>query len=826
MNRFAIAFAALLACAALAGADAQDLPSLDGISPAGPVLRQTTGGAQPTPATPVGAAAATAATATAAAGAHANAAVPPASAAVATTAPPQPPAEPAPAALDLEQRWTERGVLPPRLGGDLTRRAVPATRPLSAAYRLRSGDMVRVVAWGGNPVNESVPVAPNGDLAVPNFGMVPVAGLTQAEAQARVLELVRSQFRQGGAVVAVEQPSAQAVTVVGEVAAPGYLTLPPGGTVLEALAAAGGVLPRGSLRAIRIAGDGGQAEVDLYRIAVDGDAAALAPLPPGALVFVPLAGPQVQVFGAVRRPAGVELKPGQDLAEALRLAGGLTPDADPGAIRLLREQADGQALRQLAAAELAGLAVADGDRLLAVVRRDLGGARGGITVRGAVRSPGIYPMRPGLTLDQAIALAGGLLPGADPRTLIVRRLLSEPHRVEQAGLPMLIHHDLLVAPPGGTPLQALDELDIALVAAPNAEVYGVSISGAVARPGSFPFSPGLTLRDLVLLAGGVLPTAQIDHIDLVRSYLDAEGQRTAERLTIDLRPILREDRAGPALQTGDAVVIRAIADARVRVLLEGEFRNTGSFTVPAGTTIGQVVAMAGGPSPEAFVRGARYFRQQEALVAQEFIADLVRRSETSLEITKRSATDAPDDEARTDIARDIARHEGELAQLRRATATGRVAGIDFARILAGDAAADQVLQDGDRLSMPPRPGTVRVLGEIMVPGSLVLAEGLSVKDVVRRSGGYTRQADQEAVFVVRADGSVVASAQGDTLSWDHERRRWARTSLASLKLLEGDAVIIPADVRYKESTTRVFRDWSQIMFQIAATVGTIAVVGN
>jgi hypothetical protein len=106
------------------------------------------------------------------------------------------------------------------------------------------------------------------------------------------------------------------------------------------------------------------------------------------------------------------------------------------------------------------------------------------------------------------------------------------------------------------------------------------------------------------------------------------------------------------------------------------------------------------------------------------------------------------------------------------------------------------------------------------------AEDDEAKDVIKRSGGLTHQADEDAVFVGRADGSVIATAQGDTLAWDHERRRLTRTSLSGLKLLEGDAVIIPADVRYLDSNRRIVRDWTQIMFQVAATVGTIAVIAK
>lgn len=725
----------------------------------------------------------------------------------------------------LIRRWNERAALPPRLAANLFARSAPTIRPIAADYRLKPGDVMRIVAWGGQPVNERVPVAPNGDLAVPNFGLVPVSGATVGEAQQRVLELVRSQFRQGGAILAVEQPSAQAVTVAGEVAKPGYLVLPPGGTVLEALSAAGGILPRGSLRSIRITVGKESKELDLYRIAVDGDASALVPLEAGALVFVPLSGPQVQVFGAVQRMSGIELRLKETLGEALRLAGGLSAEADPATLRLLREGAHGQVLSQMPVEELAALTAQDGDRILVSLRRDLAGASGGVTVRGAVRSPGVYPMRPGLTLDQTIAEAGGLLPIADAGRIRVQRLLAEPQSVVVDGVPTTVHHATLVAPPGASSLAALDEIIVPERPKPNPSRSGVSISGSVGKPGVYAFTPGMTIRDLVLTADGLLPGAQVDRVDLVRSSLGSDGARTAQTIPIDLRPVLEGKDQGMGLQSGDAVIIRSTSDARVRVSLSGHFRNTGVFTVPSGTTLGQLVALAGGIEPEAFPRGAKVFRVQEAEAAKQFINDLIRRAEVALAISNRASIEA-DEEAKDEASRNIARQEADLAQLRKSTATGRMAGIDLEGILAKRDGADIVLQDGDKVELPAKPGTVRILGEIMMPCSQVFAEGLSARELIRRSGGFTRQADQDSVFVVRADGSVVATAQGDTLAWDYERRRWARASLSSLKLLEGDAVIIPADVRYQDSTRRVVRDWTQIMFQVAATVGTIAVLGQ
>ncbi len=811
MNRFALVLLACSAC--LFAVDAEDLPPL-GFSPL-PLLP----GEVRTDASARSGAAGTAVSAGVSPGSM------PASTGTQTNQGQPKVTAPSPNELVL-RRWTDRTNLLPRLAADLFARSAPAIRPVAADYRLKAGDIARVVAWGGQTINERIPVAPNGDLAVPGFGLVPVAGNTTAEAQARVLELVRSQFKNGGVVIAIEQPAAQAVTVVGEVASPGYLTLPPGGTVLEALAAAGGVLPRGSLRTIRIAANGKQTECDLYRIAVEGDVDALQPLPAGALVFVPLSGPQVQVFGAVRRMAGIELRPDEQLTEALRLAGGLAADADPTSIRLLREGTGGQELSQVADRDLTNLLVKDGDRLLVTPRRDLAGAAGAITMRSGVRSPGSYPLGTGLTLGRAIALAGGTLPQADGAAIRIQRQLPEPQMILQDGVPTPVYHATLVAPPDDTPLIALDEIIVPDRPKANPGRSGVTISGAVGKPGLYAFTPGMTVRDLVLLADRPLPDAQVDRIDLIRSSLDASGQRTAVTITIDLRPILVGRETGVALQPGDSLIIRTTADARIRVVLKGQFRNTGTFTLPAGSTLGHAVQLAGGVMPEAFARGTKLFRVQEAEVAKQFLAELVRRTETTLAINKRAALDADDDEAKADAARNIARQETELVQLRQASATGRMAGVDLARILSGDAAADQVLQDGDRIELPAKPGSVRILGEVMVPGSLIFTGNLTAKELIRRSGGLSRQADEDAVFVVRADGSVVATAQGDTLAWDHERRRWARTTLSGLKLEEGDAVIIPADVRYQDSNRRIIRDWSQIMFQVAATVGTIAVLGN
>lgn len=737
--------------------------------------------------------------------------------------------DPLAAALALEAEdpdaWLARDHVLPRIGADLIAEE-PLPRPIPPDYRLQPGDVVRVVTWGGTTVNDALAVGPGGNLGVPGFGAVPVAGLTQMAARDLVVELLRSHFRNAGAVLAVERAQELAVTVTGQVTQPGYLPVPGGATMLEALSAAGGVRANGTLRRIRVARPGAEpVEVDLYRVALDGDAAQIVPLAPGSRVHVPLAGPQVQVHGAVRRPGLIEVLPGQDLALALALAGGPAPSADVAALRLLREGPEGQQLHRLAVDDLAGMAVEDGDRLRVDTARALKAARSSVRVAGAVRSPGVHAYRTGLDVADLIAAAGGLLPEADLERAVIRRRLAEPRPIElQPGVTTLVHEDLLTHLSLETELLPLDLLEVPTGAPLEEQRLTVVVQGAVEEPGIYPLTPDMTVADLLRLGDGVTQGAQLEEADLIRVVIDADGRRDVERRPIDLRPIVAGDDRGPRLRNADTLVVRTRTDERVRVVLEGEVLNAGELVLPAGTTLGQAIAIAGGLTERAFPAGARYYRESEAEEAVRQLEDMSRRLDQTIAINRRQLAEATTERGRLVLEQTILKQEQELARIQRAQATGRMSGIDLVAVI--DGAQELVLQDGDRLEVPAHPGTIRVLGEVMVPGSLRFEPGLHVREVIQRSGGVSRQSDEDRVFVVRADGSVVASAAFTGTHWDPERRKWVRTNLSRLELLEGDTVIVPPDLRFQVSGMELAKDWSQILFQIATAAGTVAVLAQ
>ena len=732
----------------------------------------------------------------------------------------------------VEELWRDRRFALPRLSAALLSRD-PVHQPVvSADYQLRPGDQVRLLAWGGISINVVLPVLPNGSVAIPELGSVPVNGLTIIAAQDRITELLRGQFRLAGAALAIEQAQANAVMISGAVQQPGQTMVPPGGSVIEAIAAAGGLLSRGSVRQIVVHLPGNDTSendpqvIDIYQLLLGGDRSQLRPLPPGSHIHVPLADALVECFGAIGRPAQIELLAETNLAEVLALAGQLLPAADRDYVRLLRESPAGQQLLLVRGDDLAQLPAQDGDRLIIAERGTLQLTRQWIEVEGAVSRPGSVAWFDAMTVADVIAQAGGLLPGADMPHAKIERLLSQPQSIElEGGITGWLYYDVLSAVTSQDQLVAGDRLVIPAAPERDQQLATVLVQGAVVTPGRLPLAVEMTIADAIRLSGGLTDQAQSDQADLVRVIIAEDGSRTVTRRTIDLREVLAGTTPPIHLQHQDTVVVRQRRDQRIRVRLEGEITNQGELVLPVGTTLAEALRIAGGLTPQAFPQGAQLFRQSEADLVQEQLVAMQQRIEQRLRVDQQQLLDASP-EGRLRLERNIVQQEQELARLASARATGRLAGIDMVSLLSGHEPADLGLHDGDRLVIPTQPGTVRVVGEVMVPGSLRHESELTAPMLIKRSGGPTQSADEKRIFVVRADGSVVASAAFQSTAWDAASRKWVRTRLDQLELDEGDTVVVPPDLTYRPSGLELAKDWSQVLFQIATAAGTIAVLAQ
>jgi protein involved in polysaccharide export with SLBB domain len=122
-----------------------------------------------------------------------------------------------------------------------------------------------------------------------------------------------------------------------------------------------------------------------------------------------------------------------------------------------------------------------------------------------------------------------------------------------------------------------------------------------------------------------------------------------------------------------------------------------------------------------------------------------------------------------------------------------------------------VLEDGDRLFIPPVPTSVGVFGSVFNAGSYLRADGLTLADYLRQAGGPKRGADASSTFVLRANGTVVSNLQertwGTGLSGNFER----------MPALPGDTLFVPEELD-KTTFVQYAKDWTQILAQFALGV--------
>jgi hypothetical protein len=118
---------------------------------------------------------------------------------------------------------------------------------------------------------------------------------------------------------------------------------------------------------------------------------------------------------------------------------------------------------------------------------------------------------------------------------------------------------------------------------------------------------------------------------------------------------------------------------------------------------------------------------------------------------------------------------------------------------------DVVLRDGDELGVPKFQQEVTVIGEVQTVTSHLYHPGLSRNDYIALSGGETARADNGRIYVVRADGSVIAN-QGS---------RWFRSTGVTIE--PGDTVVVPLNAEHMPPLP-LWQAVSQILYNVAIAV--------
>ncbi|MDK8463839.1 SLBB domain-containing protein [Marinobacter sp. SS13-12] len=767
---------------------------------------------------------------------------------------------------DNEEQDRKNGGLKPfgydLFAGSPTTFAPVTEIPIPNDYTLGPGDVLRVQLWGKENQQLELPISRDGTISFPQSGPQTIAGLSFDQASQQIKKRVSEQYIGVQASVSLGELRSMRVFVLGEARNAGSYTVSSLSTITNALYVSGGIERTGSLRKIQHKRDGKLiGELDLYDLLLAGDTSGDNRLQPGDVIFIPPVGDRVGIDGEVYRPALYELKNTTNLQELVNLAGGLTPQAYPQLVRIERNNDD--FLRIIAEANLTTrkgrqAKVRPGDHIEVASISDITGQY--VEVKGAATRPGRYAWVPGMRVSSVIrSLDNDLLQEADKRYAAIVRTDPDTDTVSVINLRLR----KALNNPGGENDIRLQEKDQFLIfadegkvsaknsdlndskrqdaprtmdaeedegaeetdysrfsrealfapvlqrlkaqAKPGAPQQTIQVTGPVRYPGEYPLPASRQVADAIYVAGGLIDSASLHTAELARFGVDSDGTGETYIKNLDLQAVMK-GQAVIALQSRDRLLIKSIPEfAQAKTIeLAGEVRYPGEYTVRNGETLRDVIQRAGGLTDNAFPRGAVFtrekLRQREALRLREaeerLQGDLLGVQLEGDDIGGQAAQ-------RTEQVRDL------LEDVQSARPVGRMV-INLADVVSDDAYQAIRLQDGDRLTVPTIPQSVSVFGEVQFPTSHLHTEGLTVDDYLERSGGPTRQADEDRVYVVKADGSVMLP----------EKSRWFGGR--SQQLAPGDTVIVPIDVD-RLNQLELWSNVSQIVYQMALGA---AAVGN
>ena len=405
-----------------------------------------------------------------------------------------------------------------------------------------------------------------------------------------------------------------------------------------------------------------------------------------------------------------------------------------------------------------------------------------VSVLGDVRVPGTYRTSGDIHISDAIHLAGGLTQDAMTSDAQIFRYMPDS---TLKILNVKLDGALQGNPADNIVLTARDRVLVHRNAAATdpATVY---IKGEVARPGRYPLTGDMRVSDLIRAAGGLKQSADSNIADLTHYVWKDDKQVSGQQDEVVLADALTGDLAKDGqLNNGDVLSIRqrpGWEDLGASVTIRGEIVHPGSYGIRPGERLSSVLLRAGGFGPRAYAYGAVLMRSEVQKLEQRSYGELIQRVRQQQAALKLTATSATDPDQRLSAESAFVQWQTTVDNLVNSPPTGRVTIQVSSDIRAwANTSRDVTLRPGDILMIPKRPSYVLVQGQVYGPTAVAYRPGKSARWYLTQAGGTTNMANKRAIFVVRADGTVVGNHSSYWISGDS----------LSVALQPGDMVVAP-----------------------------------
>ncbi len=441
-------------------------------------------------------------------------------------------------------------------------------------------------------------------------------------------------------------------------------------------------------------------------------------------------------------------------------------------------------------------------------------------IAGNVKNPAIYELKGETRLLDLIGMAGGLSGMAFRGRVQVQRTQNSEFRTVFEG-------DLIDVEKNPEKNFLIKDGDLIKVFSVADLKNTVTITGAVQNAGDYGVESGVTrVRDIISMSGGLQYYAS-SQMEITRVKVTQSGPQT-ERFVIDAFKAMEGDQANNVLlEMNDYLFVRTVPEWQLyrTVIVGGEVKYPGMYTITRGERLSSVLERAGGYTNFAHLRGAVFTRERVRQLQQKSLEELAERLERELIAESAGRTGAAVSVEEVEAKKlEMEQRKQFIESLKKVKATGRMTiWLTHLRLLKGSE-YDIELEEGDTLYIPAENKVINVVGAVMSNGSFIYNEKWDYEDYVQMAGGYSRHADEDNVFVMKVDGSARKLSSG-FLNWSPLKKRWEVAGFnESRGVLEaGDSIVVP-DRLERTAWLRNLKDITQILANAGVAAATIAVL--
>ena len=651
--------------------------------------------------------------------------------------------------------------------------------PLPNDYKISIRDQFTIILSGSKEAIFDLSVKLDGTIVFPEIGSVSVAGESFSDVKEKLSNLVNQSYIGATVDISIKNLSAKKVTIVGAVKQPGTYLVNPFTTISSALAYSSGVSEVGTLRKIKLIRSNGESFFfDLYDLLIYGDRSKDITIEAGDTILVNAASQFVNLDGAVNRPAIYEVTESEDIEKLIEFGLGFTNTANKTNISLEYLDIENSSISQK---ELTSLK----ESLLNVTAVNVfeyqNKDKFNILVEGAVSQPGYYDLKGNKNLEELVSNLEfinvypwlAVLEQFDDENLLTEIHLFSLNDVTTYESIKLRENSKVYFASLADREYIVDELTQALI-----DDYSLTINhyqGIYVLPTIGKFSPK-SLIDLLGLDTINIPNSAI----YVAPFENMVDEKTLDEMKYEASKF-------------HTLNLKAPSSSLIEVEISGSVEFPGIYALNSDSTIEDLYAMVGEFKAGAFLDGVILQREsvriQQVKAIEKAKSDLneallvnsQKGIETNLEIESVSSIVEIDDKL-----------------------LGRVAG-NFNPNNSNN--ANFILYDGDKITVPTRPNTISVLGEVLNPSNFVFQEGISVREAIAFAGGEKEFANSRKIYIIKANGLV--------------ERVNRNVFLGDSDLSPGDAIVVPRKIAVSNSALEILVPLSNTLSSLAFSAAAI-----